>query len=100
VEIARALAAEPVFLLLDEPSAGMNTKETEELMELIVSIREKGTTVLLIEHDMNLVMGICDAITVLDYGEKIASGIPREIRNNEKVIEAYLGREEDYEDLG
>jgi len=100
VEIARALAVEPELLLLDEPSAGMNPKETEDLMELIRAIRERGITVLLIEHDMNLIMGICDKIAVLDYGKKISEGTPKEIRNDEKVIEAYLGREEDYADLG
>lgn len=100
VEIARALAVEPELLLLDEPSAGMNPKETEDLMELITSIRKRGVTVLLIEHDMNLIMGICDRIAVLDYGKMISEGTPEEVRNDEKVIEAYLGREEDYADLG
>lgn len=100
IEIARALATEPDLLLLDEPSAGMNTKETESLMELIRDIRNSGTTVLLIEHDMNLVMDTCEIISVLDHGKMIAYGTPKEIRNNEEVIEAYLGREEDYEDLG
>jgi branched-chain amino acid transport system ATP-binding protein len=100
LEIARALATEPRLLLLDEPSAGMNTRETEELMEMIVRIRSRGITVLLIEHDMNLVMGICERIVVLDHGRKIAEGTPAEIRNNEEVIEAYLGREDDYEDMG
>jgi len=100
VEIARALAVEPELLLLDEPSAGMNPRETEDLMELIRAIRKRGITVLLIEHDMNLIMGICDRIAVLDYGKKISEGTPEEIRNDEKVIEAYLGREEDYADLG
>lgn len=100
IEIARALATEPRLLLLDEPSAGMNTRETEELMDMIVRIRSRGITVLIIEHDMNLVMGICERIMVLDHGRKIAEGTPAEIRNNEEVIEAYLGREDDYEDLG
>lgn len=100
LEIARALATEPKLLLLDEPSAGMNTRETEELMEMIVGIRARGVTVLLIEHDMNLVMGICEKIVVLDHGKKIAEGTAAEIRNNEEVIEAYLGREQDYEDMG
>ncbi len=100
VEIARALATEPKLLLLDEPSAGMNTTETEQLMDLITAVRGRGITVLLIEHDMNLVMGICDRIAVLDYGKIIAEGTPVEVRNDRDVIEAYLGREEDYEDLG
>jgi branched-chain amino acid transport system ATP-binding protein len=100
LEIARALATEPKLLLLDEPSAGMNTRETEKLMEMIVRIRSRGITVLLIEHDMNLVMGICEKIVVLDHGRKIAEGTPGEIRDNEEVIEAYLGREDDYEDMG
>jgi branched-chain amino acid transport system ATP-binding protein len=100
VEIARALAVEPELLLLDEPSAGMNPRETEDLIELIRAIRKKGITVLLIEHDMNLIMGICDRIAVLDYGKMISEGTPEEIRTDEKVIEAYLGREEDYADLG
>jgi len=100
LEIARALATEPRLLLLDEPSAGMNTRETEELMEMIVGIRSGGVTILLIEHDMNLVMGICEKIFVLDHGKKIAEGTPAEIRTNEEVIEAYLGREDDYEDMG
>ncbi len=100
LEIARALATEPRLLLLDEPSAGMNTTETEELMDIIGAIRARGITILLIEHDMNLVMGVCEMIVVLDYGKKIAEGTPLEIRNNEEVIEAYLGREQDYEDLG
>jgi branched-chain amino acid transport system ATP-binding protein len=99
VEIARALAVEPELLLLDEPSAGMNPKETEDLMDLITAIRKRGVTVLLIEHDMNLIMGICDRIAVLDYGKMISEGTPEEIRNDERVIEAYLGREEDYADL-
>ncbi|NLL19280.1 MAG: ABC transporter ATP-binding protein, partial [Clostridia bacterium] len=94
LEIVRALAAKPKLLLLDEPAAGMNPLETKELMELIGEIREKfDLTILLIEHDMSLVMNICERIYVLDYGKIIAEGTPEEIKHNPRVIEAYLGRE-------
>lgn len=92
LEIARALATDPSLLLLDEPAAGMNPSETAELMETIATIRKNyDTSILLIEHDMHLVMGICERLYVLDYGSIIATGTPDEIRNNEAVISAYLG---------
>jgi branched-chain amino acid transport system ATP-binding protein len=94
LEIARALAANPLLLLLDEPAAGMNPQETEELMKLISFIRrEFDLTILLIEHDMRLVMGICERLIVLDYGRIIAAGLPEEIRREPAVIKAYLGED-------
>ena len=96
LEIARAMATEPKILLLDEPAAGMNPKETEDLMNTIKLIRDKfGIAVLLIEHDMKLVLGICERLVVLNYGKILASGKPNEVINNPQVIEAYLGKEED-----
>ena len=96
LEIARALAIEPKLLLLDEPAAGLNPKETEEMKSFILKLRrEKDMTILLIEHDMKLVMGLSDRITVINYGVKIAEGTPGEIQKNPEVIEAYLGNEDD-----
>ena len=94
LEMARALATEPKLLLLDEPAAGMNPQETKELMEMIRWIRKEfNLSILLIEHDMGLVMGVCERIYVLEYGMKIAEGTPEEIKQNARVIEAYLGEE-------
>jgi branched-chain amino acid transport system ATP-binding protein len=92
LEVARALATQPKLLLLDEPTAGMNPQETAEFTGFVGRLREEqGLAVLLIEHDMRVVMGVSDRVTVLDYGEKIAEGTPQEIQRNERVIEAYLG---------
>ena len=95
LEIARALSAEPKLLFLDEPAAGMNPAETSHLMGVVDKIRSLGVTVVLIEHDMKLVMNICDNITVLNFGMKIAEGTPNEIKHDKGVIEAYLGKDEE-----
>jgi ABC-type branched-subunit amino acid transport system ATPase component len=98
VEIARALASEPMLVLLDEPAAGMNPTEKVELMGMVRRIRDRGVTVVLIDHDMSLVMNVSDRVIVLDAGRVIAGGSPSEIQNNQTVIEAYLGRDDLDED--
>ncbi len=99
LEVARALATEPKMLLLDEPAGGLNTKETEGLAALICRLKECEITVVLVEHDMTLVMDISEEILVMNFGEKIAEGKPRQIKNDPLVIQAYLGEELDYSDL-
>ena len=95
LEIARALATEPLLLALDEPAAGMNATETESLKTLLQAVRATGITVLLIEHDVKLIMGLCDRVAVLDYGKKIAEDVPENVRNHPAVIAAYLGAGDD-----
>ncbi|MBD3183339.1 ATP-binding cassette domain-containing protein [Candidatus Poribacteria bacterium] len=96
VEFARALVCDPDLLMLDEPASGLNIPEMEHMAELIYRVRDNGVTVMLIEHDMGLVMNISDVVTVLNYGQKIAEGTPRDIQNNQDVITAYLGEELDF----
>jgi branched-chain amino acid transport system ATP-binding protein len=97
VEIARALVSQPKMLLLDEPTAGMNAREVQEISELIQQIRAQGTTVVLIEHNVGMVVDLCDRLAVLDHGEKIADGPPKQVIENPKVIESYIGQEADEE---
>jgi branched-chain amino acid transport system ATP-binding protein len=99
LEIARALATEPELLLLDEPAGGLNELETERLSEQIRAIRDRGITVILVEHDMNLVMNTSDEIVAINYGQRIAEGPPSAIKDNQEVIDAYLGEAIDYSDL-
>jgi branched-chain amino acid transport system ATP-binding protein len=94
VELARALCSDPRMVLLDEPAAGLNMRETAELSRLILRIRDRGITVLLVEHDMSLVMGISDEVAVLSYGEKIADADPRSVQRDPQVVKVYLGEEE------
>ena len=95
LEIARALATQPRLVILDEPAGGMNEQETTSLISLIRKVRDQGITVLLIEHDMSLVMRVCEKIVVLEYGSKIAEGTPQEIKSDQEVVRAYLGAEQE-----